>query len=179
MSRQPIFFVFAITGFFHASELRPWPLVVLGVAATSILINTIITGFPWPTVEGWSIYVSIMVIQTLAIGFGIVMGEKLAELSEQRKQAVARLEAALQENAGLHAQLLTQAREAGVLDERQRMAREIHDTQAQGLTGIITQLEAVEQARGRQEDWQRHHMLLSAQSRFCVASVKSSTNSRA
>ena len=30
---------------------------------------------------------------------------------------------------------LTQAREAGVLDERQRMAREIHDTIAQGLTG--------------------------------------------
>jgi signal transduction histidine kinase len=30
------------------------------------------------------------------------------------------------ENAGLHAQLLVQAREAGVLEERQRMAREIH-----------------------------------------------------
>jgi signal transduction histidine kinase len=38
--------------------------------------------------------------------------------------------------------MLTQAREAGVLDERQRMAREIHDTIAQGLTGVITQLEA-------------------------------------
>jgi signal transduction histidine kinase len=138
MSRQPIFFVFMITGFFHASELRPWPLMVLGVAATSVLINTIITGFPWPTIEGWSIYVSIIIIQTLAIGFGTVVGEKLAEVSEQRRQAVAQLEAALEENAGLHAQLLAQAREAGVLDERQRMAREIHDTLAQGLTGIIT-----------------------------------------
>jgi signal transduction histidine kinase len=36
-----------------------------------------------------------------------------------------------------------QAREAGVLDERQRLAREIHDTLAQGLTGIIAQLQAV------------------------------------
>ena len=80
----------------------------------------------------------------------------MAEQSEQRRQAVARLEAALEENAGLHAQLLTQAREAGVLDERQRMAREIHDTIAQGLTGIVTQLEAAEQARDRPEDWQRH-----------------------
>ena len=43
------------------------------------------------------------------------------------------------------AQLLTQAREAGAGDERQRMAREIHDTLAQGLTGIITQLEAAQQ----------------------------------
>ena len=46
-------------------------------------------------------------------------------------------------NAGLRAQLVAQAREAGVLDERQRMAGEIHDTLAQGLVGIITQLEAV------------------------------------
>src|SRR5690606_7038282 len=120
---------------------------VLGVAATSVLIHTIITGFPWPTMDGWLIFGSIIVIQTLAIGFGTVMGERLAELSEQRRQAVDRLEAALAENAGLHAQLLAQAREAGVLEERQRMAREIHDTLAQGLTGIITQLEAVEQAR--------------------------------
>ena len=44
-----------------------------------------------------------------------------------------KLASALAENAGLHAQLLAQAREAGVLDERQRMAREIHDTLAPGL----------------------------------------------
>ena len=80
----------------------------------------------------------------------------MAEQSEQRRLAVARLEAALEENAGLHAQLLAQAREAGVLDERQRMAAEIHDTIAQGLTGIVTQLEAAEQARDRPEAWQRH-----------------------
>jgi signal transduction histidine kinase len=35
------------------------------------------------------------------------------------------------------------AREAGIAEERARMAREIHDTVAQGLTGIVTQLEAV------------------------------------
>lgn len=34
----------------------------------------------------------------------------------------------------------------GVLEERARLAREIHDTIAQGLSGIITQLEAAEQA---------------------------------
>jgi signal transduction histidine kinase len=62
----------------------------------------------------------------------------------------------MEENAGLHAQLLTQAREAGILDERQRMAREIHDTLAQGLAGIITQVQAAEQARDRPADWQRH-----------------------
>jgi signal transduction histidine kinase len=43
-----------------------------------------------------------------------------------------------------------------VLDERQRMAREIHDTLAQGLTGIITQLEATERAGHRPDQWRRH-----------------------
>ena len=69
---------------------------------------------------------------------------------------MAQLEAALAENAGLHAQLLAQAREAGVHDERQRMAREIHDTLAQGLTGIITQLQAADRAADSPEPWQRH-----------------------
>ena len=37
-------------------------------------------------------------------------------------------------------------REAGMLQERQRLAREIHDTLAQGLISIITHLEAADQA---------------------------------
>ena len=53
-------------------------------------------------------------------------------------------------------QLLTQAREAGILDERQRMAGEIHDTLAQGLAGIITQLQAAEQASADPAGWRRH-----------------------
>ena len=65
----------------------------------------------------------------------------IAELAEANQ----RLEEMMAENTGLQAQLLIQAREAGAGDERQRMAREIHDTLAQGLTGIITQLEAAQQ----------------------------------
>jgi signal transduction histidine kinase len=65
------------------------------------------------------------------------MSAELAEANQRQADTMA-------ENAGLQAQLLTQAREAGVLEERQRMAREIHDTLAQGLTGIVTQLEAAQ-----------------------------------
>src|SRR5258708_19059351 len=95
-----------------------------------------------------------------AVGFAW-FGSVSYEGNERRKQALAemgeanrKLEATLAENAGLHEQLLTQAREAGIMDERQRMAREIHDTLAQGLTGIITQLQAAAQA-GRQADRDR------------------------
>lgn len=153
---HPLFFVFAITGFIHAGELRPWALTLLGVGATSTIIQLTTTGFPWPTLEIAAIVVTVIVIQTLVIGVGTIAGEKLAEISRQRKDALAKLEAALEENAGLHAQLVAQAREAGVLDERQRMAREIHDTIAQGLTGIVTQLEAAGQANDRPDDHRRH-----------------------
>jgi signal transduction histidine kinase len=81
-------------------------------------------------------------IKTTVIGFGVIGGEKIAALSEQRARWLRELEAAQKENAALHGQLVVQAREAGIVEERQRMAREIHDTIAQGLIGVITQLEA-------------------------------------
>jgi signal transduction histidine kinase len=152
---DPLFFVYAITGFFHAYLLRPWPVSFAGVAATSVVVNSLVL-LDGSTPEAWTIFIIVVVIQTLAIGFGLIGGEKMSDLSEQRRVAVAELEAALEENAGLHAQLVTQAREAGVLDERQRMAREIHDTIAQGLTGVITQLEAALNTRDRPQDLERH-----------------------
>lgn len=92
---------------------------------------------------------------------------QFAHVGEQRNQhqkrtlaalheANARLEDALAENAGLQAQLLVQAREAGMLDERRRMAREIHDTMAQSLVGVLAQLEAAEQAVDDRAAVRRH-----------------------
>lgn len=43
--------------------------------------------------------------------------------------------------------LASESREAAVLAERNRMARDIHDTLAQGFTGVIVQLEAAKDAR--------------------------------
>jgi len=45
--------------------------------------------------------------------------------------------------------LSTEARDSAVIAERNRMARDIHDTLAQGFTGVIVQLEAAEDARLR------------------------------
>src|SRR5262245_12662170 len=153
--RDPMFFVYAITGFFHAYLLRPWPVSFAGVAATSMVVNSLILidGF---TAENLTVFVIVVAIQTIAIGFGLMGGEKMHDISEQRRVAPADLEVAQEENVGLHAQLVTQAREAGVLDERQRLAREIHDTVAQGLTGVITQLEAAMNAEERPAELHRH-----------------------
>jgi PAS domain S-box-containing protein len=43
-------------------------------------------------------------------------------------------------------QFAEQSQRAAVLEERNRMARDIHDTLAQGFTGVIMQLEAAEKA---------------------------------
>jgi PAS domain S-box-containing protein len=50
------------------------------------------------------------------------------------------------------------SRQTAVLEERNRMARDIHDTLAQGFTGVIVQLEAVEDAIAccRQKEANRH-----------------------
>src|SRR3982074_2495073 len=43
-------------------------------------------------------------------------------------------------------QFAEQGQRAAVFEERNRMARDIHDTLAQGFTGVIVQLEAAEDA---------------------------------
>src|SRR3954447_6695018 len=154
MLRNPMFFIFMISGFFYATALRPFALAVAGIALTSILVNSLLAGLP-TTATAWTFYVVIIVIQTLVLSAGSLVAARVSSQNEERRQTVVRLEQALAENAGLNAQLLTQAREAGVLEERQRMAREIHDTIAQGLTGVITQLDAARQA-DRADEHERH-----------------------
>ncbi|MEV4277610.1 sensor histidine kinase [Actinoplanes xinjiangensis] len=126
---------------------------LLGVGATAAISVTAYSGGPpEATVPG----ILTFLFFTATIVGGVAMfsffGEITLERNAERTRMVHQLQATMRENAGLHAQLLVQAREAGVLDERQRMAAEIHDTLGQGLTGIITQL----QAARRGKDWQRH-----------------------
>jgi len=57
-----------------------------------------------------------------------------------------------------NARLYQETRSMAVTEERNRMAREIHDTLAQGFTGIILQLEATEQALGETDDDVQKHL---------------------
>jgi len=60
---------------------------------------------------------------------------------EARERAVDALARAHEENLALQDQLLEQAHETGIAEERARLSRELHDTVAQGLVGVIRQLE--------------------------------------
>lgn len=156
MTYSDIFLVFTVAGFFHAYVLKPWPLGVLGVLATSVALNgAAMSVWDDPTPPTLAELILIVTVQTAAIGVGIVLTARSEPEERKREALVERLEAALHENAGLHAQLVAQAREAGAQDERQRLAGEIHDTLAQGLAGIITQLQAAERSarvRGETEE---------------------------
>jgi signal transduction histidine kinase len=161
--RDPWYGFFTPAGYLYAFRLLPWPWQLLPGSAVATLAGTAQSyGVDKATLFGVVLWLAIVAMNVLVICGSAWVTWKGEQQSEQRDQALAqvreanrRLEASLAENAGLHEQLLTQAREAGILDERQRMAREIHDTLAQGLAGIITQLQAAEQAQVPAE-WRRH-----------------------
>ena len=157
MTYSDIFLVFTVAGFFHAYLLRPWPLGVLGVLATSVALNgSAMRVWANPTPDMLAEFILIVTVQTAAIGVGILLTARSEPEERKREELVERLEAALHENAGLHAQLVAQARESGAQDERQRLAGEIHDTLAQGLAGIITQLQAAERSASVQGETEEH-----------------------
>ena len=162
--RDPWFGFLTPAGYLFAFAVLRWPWQLAGVAAVALVAGTAqASSVTKTTLLGLTIYVAVLAVNVVPM-CGLAWLERNREQqTAERKQALdevseanRRLEATLAENAGLHEQLLTQAREAGVLDERARMAREIHDTLAQGLTGIITQLQAAEQAGQDPAGWRRH-----------------------
>jgi signal transduction histidine kinase len=72
---------------------------------------------------------------TVVLGLFAALTQAISEQSEQRRQLLEQLEAARAGRAAAE-------RRAGVLAERQRLAREIHDTLAQGFASIVTLSEA-------------------------------------
>ncbi|MFD7656955.1 sensor histidine kinase [Actinosynnema sp. NPDC059797] len=160
----PWFGFFAFIGYVHAFQYLGHRWRYVGVVVTSaVTAVSYVGGTEGITAGEWWKWPAVSAI-TAALASVAFHADVMSERRNDRQkralvelhEANAKLEAALEENAGLHAQLLVQAREAGVLDERQRMAREIHDTLAQGLAGILTQLQAAEQASDEPATSRRH-----------------------
>lgn len=129
-------YLFVLTGLYpQVFVLPPLPGKILGA-----LLLTALSAWQQVTVAGWS---GANVFLTMAAGAaGILMAlfiTTLVEQSQQRQRLIGELEATRQALAAAE-------RHAGIMEERQRLAREIHDTVAQGFTSIVMHLEAAEAA---------------------------------
>lgn len=149
----PWYAVFAFIGYVHAFLYLVGAWRYVGVAVTSMIMAVgYMGGFGHINPDRWWLWAAISTVTILLASTSFYFAGTTDVNGRQQRKALADLHAAnsklasaLGENTALQAQVLARAREAGVLDERQRMARDIHDTLAQSLAGILTQLQAAEQ----------------------------------
>jgi signal transduction histidine kinase len=103
---------------------------------TSSLTNPII----------WAFLLTALGAIILGVWITAIIGQ-----STQRRQLIEQLKAT-------QAELAAAERRAGILEERQRLARDIHDTLAQGFTSIVMHLEAADQALPDDLDTLQKHL---------------------
>ncbi|GAA1579181.1 sensor histidine kinase [Kribbella hippodromi] len=117
-----------------------------GIGLSLLLVVGVGTAQLWSAGWGWSAFWSILPWMLVSLVVSLLFGiwiEKVITQSQQRAELIEQLESARDELAEAH-------HSAGVMAERERMAREIHDTLAQGMTSIVmlSQAASAELARG-------------------------------
>jgi NarL family two-component system sensor histidine kinase YdfH len=121
-------------------NVRLSTIAVTGYLALSAINFGVMWG--WATLPAWLVAIAPM---TFFVIVYVAMFIRQAKARERAQALLRELEAA-------HRQLgdyAARVEELTLTNERQRMARELHDTLAQGLAGLILQLEAVDSHLGR------------------------------
>ncbi|WP_435157930.1 sensor histidine kinase [Amycolatopsis sacchari] len=127
----------------------PLPLAV--VATVLATLSPVLSVLLQQGVDDPSLSTLVPMTGMLAV-FGVCVGlwiERVLRQSRERAELIGQLEASRAEVARL-------SHEAGTAAERERLAREIHDTLAQGFTSIVTLLQAVESEWDDQAAARRH-----------------------
>lgn len=153
---NPLFCIFAWVGYLDAHTIfrgrGRW--VALGASAAIVAAGQ--SGGVPVRLGGQAALFAVLLI----VNFGLAAvfssyGNSIAASNDERATVIteletlnAELEQALAENSRLHATVVAQAREAGVQQERARLSREIHDTIAQSLAGVLAQLQAAQEEAG-------------------------------
>jgi signal transduction histidine kinase len=132
ITQSPIYF-FVLFGLYPQLFVflrSPWHIVgaciLLGMALWSQVTE----------LGNWNVGLLILLSWPASIGMGLFI-EALARQSRERARLIQELQATRQE-------LALAAHQAGIMQERQRLARDIHDTFTQGLSSIVMQIEAMD-----------------------------------
>jgi signal transduction histidine kinase len=129
--------LFAYLGIsFGALPLR-WAIPVVVTASLGLAVRFMEVGGMFSTFGDLLILAGFMGMALVASLLGLFVSSIVGQNAERRRM-IEQLNAA-------RGQLARAEREAGALEERQRLAGEIHDTIAQGLTSIVLQLQSAEQ----------------------------------
>ncbi|MFI5916854.1 sensor histidine kinase [Dactylosporangium sp. NPDC051541] len=130
----------------HVWAMLPVRQAVLGSALAVVAVATV---FAMRFQDPVSVLVPAGLALVSAVGVGLWIS-RIIDQSVQRARLVAELDAT-------RAELATVSREAGALAERERIARDIHDTVAQGFTSVLLLLDALE-AEFKNEDIARGYL---------------------
>jgi signal transduction histidine kinase len=122
------------------SQTFAYPLVWMLASRTriAVLFNvavaaSVCTGFLIAIGTSRDALISTAITVVLSLGFSLALGfwiTRIARVGEERKVLLDTLTAAQDELAVLH-------RDTGITSERERLARELHDTIAQSLAGLV------------------------------------------
>jgi signal transduction histidine kinase len=99
-------------------------------------------GVPWPAVVAVSVFAAGTVLSVGYVG-------AIVRQSRERQRLLEQLQAT-------RAELAIVERRAGMLEERQRLARDIHDTLSQGFASVVLLLEAAEESLATGQPVDRH-----------------------
>ncbi|WP_185995140.1 sensor histidine kinase [Nocardioides campestrisoli] len=149
-SFNPLFAIFAFVGYLDVFDLFRRRAAFAGVAATALTnAGAQAGGFPPRGAEQGAIFVILVAVNLGLALFFTLLHRRMEEVSAERAttntelaQVNQELARTLASNHALQEQVVAQARAAGVQEERQRLALEIHDTLAQSLAGVVAQLQA-------------------------------------
>ncbi len=123
-------------------DVRYSAAVVLLVAAGWIWDLAQHGGVPWPAVAAVAVGAAGVLLSIAYVG-------TIVRQSRERQRLLEQLQAT-------RAELATAERQAGMLAERQRLARDIHDTLSQGFASVVLLLEAATESLATGQPVDRH-----------------------
>jgi signal transduction histidine kinase len=130
-----LFLVMAAYAFYYLPNR--WAVFIGFLAATLIIAENLggarAVPLPASLLQAWS--------SSIGLLFSIIGVAWIGQFARQNRER----QILLEQLQAMQGELASAERQAGILEERARLAREIHDTLAQGLVGIVMHLEAANQ----------------------------------